>query len=146
MVKNKKIVDIDEDTLKGMMIGDVPVFGRDKRENIRNESTSQESENSEQSCETEHRSEYKTQTPPQINEKNKDVSAYRRRFLVQVPASIRCQTYINRDIYERIKRFLPVIANDVSISSYVSNILNDHLEKHWSQISELYDEESSKPL
>lgn len=146
MVKNKKIVDIDEDTLKGMMIGDVPVFGRDKRGNIRNESTSQESENSEQSCETEHRNEYKTQTPPQMNEKNKDVSAYRRRFLVQVPASIRCQTYINRDIYERIKRFLPVIANDVSISSYVSNILNDHLEKHWSQISELYDEESSRPL
>lgn len=146
MVKNKKIVDIDEDTLKGMMLGDVPVFGRDKRENIRNESTSQESENSEQSCETEHRNAYKMQTQPQINEKNKDVSAYRRRFLVQVPASIRCQTYINRDIYERIKRFLPVIANDVSISGYVSNILNDHLEKHWSQISELYDEESSKPL
>lgn len=146
MVKNKKIVDIDEDTLKGMMIGDVPVFGRDKRENIRNESTSQEPENSEQSCEIEHRNAYKTQTPPQMNEKNKDVSAYRRRFLIQVPASIRCQTYINRDIYERIKRFLPVIANDVSISSYVSNILNDHLEKHWSQISELYDEESSKPL
>lgn len=146
MVKNKKIVDIDEDTLKGMMIGDVPVFGRDKRGNIRNESTSQESENSEQSCEIVHRNEYKTQTPPQMNEKNKDVSAYRRRFLVQVPASIRCQTYINRDIYERIKRFLPVIANDVSISGYVSNILNDHLEKHWSQISELYDEESSKPL
>lgn len=146
MVKNKKIVDIDEDTLKGMMLGDVPVFGRDKRENIRNESISQESENSEQSCEIEHRNAYKMQTPPQVNEKNKDVSAYRRRFLVQVPASIRCQTYINRDIYERIKRFLPVIANDVSISGYVSNILNDHLEKHWSQISELYDEESSKPL
>lgn len=67
-------------------------------------------------------------------------------FLVNTPSPNRSQTYINRDIYERIKRFLPLIAPEVSIASYISNILGDHIERHWEEINEMYSRELSKPL
>lgn len=136
MAKNKKIVEIDEEAIKGMIIGDVPIFGRDNRENGRPEPKKSDSDDAEPR---------RKLTRPQRKTGN-EVSLYRERFLVQTPASYRCQTYIDRNVYERIKRFLSVIAGDISISSYIGNILNDHLEHHWSQISELYDNEISKPL
>ncbi len=142
MAKNKKIVEIDEEAIKGMIIGDVPVFGRDNREAGSPEPKNNDSDDAErlrniEPCRKLIRPQRKT---------SDEVSLYRERFLVQTPASYRCQTYIDRNVYERIKRFLPVIACDISISSYIGNILNDHLEHHWSQISELYDNEISKPL
>ena len=66
--------------------------------------------------------------------------------MVNTPSPNRSQTYINRDIYERIKRFLPLIAAEVSNASYISNILGDHIERHWEEINEMYSRELSKPL
>lgn len=71
---------------------------------------------------------------------------YRKLFLINVPSPSRSQTYINRNVYEQIKRFLPAIAPDVSISSYISNILADHLNRHWDEIVAMYDDERAKPL
>lgn len=78
--------------------------------------------------------------------KKESGSDYRELFLVNTPSPNRSQTYINRDIYERIKRFLPLIAPEVSIASYISNILGDHIERHWEEINEMYSRELSKPL
>ena len=80
------------------------------------------------------------------DEKKESGSDYRELFLVNTPSPNRSQTYINRDIYERIKRFLPLIAPEVSIASYISNILGDHIERHWEEINEMYSRELSKPL
>lgn len=73
-------------------------------------------------------------------------SQYRVRFLVVTANSMRSQTYINKEVYDRIKRFLPVIASEVSISSYISNILVDHLEQYAEEINSLYDKAYAKPL
>jgi hypothetical protein len=45
-----------------------------------------------------------------------------------------------------IKRVLPVIAPDMSVSGYISNILVEHLQQHWDEINELYNKEYYKPL
>ena len=58
----------------------------------------------------------------------------------------RSHVYINREVAECIKRVLPVIAPEMSISGFISNILVDHLQKHWDEINELYNKEYYKPL
>ena len=79
--------------------------------------------------------------------RKKDESfGYRERFLVNIPASNRSHVYINREVAECIKRVLPVIAPEMSISGFISNILVDHLQKHWDEINELYNKEYYKPL
>ena len=71
---------------------------------------------------------------------------YRSRYLVPVSSSLRSQTYISKDIYDRIKRFLPIIAPEVSISGYIGNILSEHLERYAKEINDLYERQFEKPL
>ena len=78
--------------------------------------------------------------------KKEETDGYRERFLVNIPASNRSHVYINREVAECIKRVLPVIAPDMSISGYISNILVEHIQRHWEEISELYNKEYYKPL
>ena len=58
----------------------------------------------------------------------------------------RSHVYINREVADCIKRVLPVIAPDMSVSGYISNILVEHLQQHWDEINELYNKEYYKPL
>lgn len=62
------------------------------------------------------------------------------------PCSLRSQTYIHKEIYDRIKRFLPVIAPNASICGYISTILSEHLDLHAEQINEIYEKEYVKPF
>jgi len=78
--------------------------------------------------------------------KKDETGSYRDKYLVNIPASNRSHVYINREVAECIKRILPVIAPDMSISGYISNILVDHIQQHWEEISELYNKEYYKPL
>ena len=57
---------------------------------------------------------------------------------MNIPASNRSHVYINREVADCIKRVLPVIAPDMSVSGYISNILVEHLQQHWDEINELY--------
>lgn len=154
----KKIVDVDEDTLKGMIIGDMPVFGR-KQERQQatqevessapkvGESSSSETVVAESSSEQIPQNTYKPRGSYRSRRKSEEPpSQYRERFLVVTANSMRSQTYINKEVYDRIKRFLPVIASEVSISSYISNILVDHLEQYAEEINSLYDKAYAKPL
>lgn len=144
----KKIVEVDEDLLKGMMTSDIPLYGRDmerkETEPAPKKAATVEPENisgapAERGV---------TEQPKAVRNRRKKESNsdYRELFLVNTPSPNRSQTYINRDIYERIKRFLPLIAPEVSIASYISNILGDHIERHWDEINEMYSQELSKPL
>lgn len=155
----KKIVDVDEDTLKGMIIGDMPVFGRkQERQQATQEvessapkvvesSSSSEPAMAESSSEQIPQNTYKPRGSYRSRRKSEEPpSQYRERFLVVTANSMRSQTYINKEVYDRIKRFLPVIASEVSISSYISNILVDHLEQYAEDINSLYDKAYAKPL
>ena len=78
--------------------------------------------------------------------KIKNSSDYREVFLTNTQASNRSHVYINREVMDCIRRYLPVIAPGVSVSGYLSNIFMDHIQSHWDEINELYTNESVKPL
>ena len=61
------------------------------------------------------------------------------------PMSGRVQVYLNRQLYEQIKNFLPVIAPETSIASYLSNIIAEHIELNIEEITQLYKERLSPP-
>lgn len=139
----KKIVEIDEEMLKGIMVSDVPVFGRASKtpELPETEQPKAEPEPAEIAAEatTEPTKKQRTARNP-YRRKREESSEYRDKYLVNTPAPARVQTYINRESYTRIRRFLTVIAPDVSLASYVNNIISEHLEKHWDEINDIYDQ------
>lgn len=140
----KKIVEIDEEMLKGIMVSDVPVFGRASKAPELPETQQSEAEPKPAELVTaEPAKKQRTHRNP-YRRKREESSEYRDKYLVNTPAPARVQTYINRESYTRIRRFLTVIAPDVSIASYVNNILSEHLEKHWDEINDMYDQSISQ--
>jgi len=139
----KKKVEVNEDVLKNIIVGDIPVFGREKPTEENTEPPKPEAH----PVTGEHAEVPPEKTvPAKPRKKKEDTGNYRERYLVNIPASNRSHVYINREVAECIKRVLPVIAPDMSISGYISNILVDHIQQHWEEISELYNKEYYKPL
>ena len=134
----KKIVEVDEDVLKEIIVGDIPVFCKDSPVPKEKPVEHQEAKSPAATVQADAPAEKPAVEKPK---RKKDESCgYRERFLVNIPASNRSHVYINREVAECIKRVLPVIAPEIS------NILVDHLQKHWDEINELYNKEYYKPL
>lgn len=129
----KKIVNVDENLLRDYMSG-----------NIADSPESGETE--EQMPEKGIRTEEAAVPAPEkgrARKKREEDSDYRERYLRNNPVPYRIQVYVNRRLYEHIKHFLPVIAPDVSISSYISNIVAEHVELHMEEINRMYKERFS---
>lgn len=140
----KKIVEVDEDVLKEIIVGDIPVFGKDSLAPKEKPVEHQEAKSPASTVPADTPAEKPSVEKPK--RKKDETFGYRERFLVNIPASNRSHVYINREVAECIKRVLPVIAPEMSISGFISNILVDHLQKHWDEINELYNKEYYKPL
>lgn len=138
----KKKVEVNEDILKNIIVGDIPVFGREKPAE---EDAEQPETEAPPVTETAGPSPEKA-VSAKTRKKKEEAGGYKERYLVNIPASNRSHVYINREVAECIKRILPVIAPDMSISGYISNILVDHIQQHWEEINELYNKEYYKPL
>lgn len=65
-------------------------------------------------------------------------SSYKHKFLKNTPQGGRIQVYMDRSLYENIRRFLPAIAPNVSMSSYITNIVMDHVEQYIDEINRRY--------
>jgi hypothetical protein len=78
--------------------------------------------------------------------KRKESQDYEAVFLQRKAGVPRRQTYISAHLYEKINSFLPVIANGLSITAYLDNILTHHLEQYRDDINELYERKSQKPF
>ncbi len=74
----------------------------------------------------------------QSRKKRKETQSYKRKFLKNTSQGGRIQVYMDRNLYDNIKRFLPVIAPGVSLSSYITNIVTDHVEQHIDEINRRY--------
>lgn len=72
--------------------------------------------------------------------------SYRDQFLVNDGICSRVSTYINRDAHEKIKRLLSSAAPNISIVSYINNIVVHHLEQYQEEITELYRSGMDKPF
>ena len=140
----KKKVEVNEDMLKDIMVGDIPVFGRE-RPNYQ-EPKVIETEDSDTDSDEGTEAVASKPSVPKPRKKREETSTYKERYLVNIPASNRSHVYINREVADCIKRVLPVIAPDMSVSGYISNILVEHLQRHWDEINELYNKEYYKPL
>lgn len=140
----KKKVEVNEDMLKDIMVGDIPVFGRE-RPNYQ-EPKVIETEDSDTDSDEGTEAVASEPSTPKPRKKREETSTYKERYLVNIPASNRSHVYINREVADCIKRVLPVIAPDMSVSGYISNILVEHLQQHWDEINELYNKEYYKPL
>lgn len=77
--------------------------------------------------------------------KRYDGANYRRKFLKNNPQRERVQVYIDRNLYENIKHFLPAVAPDVSLSSYITNMVEEHFEQYIDEINRRY-EKSFSPI
>lgn len=126
----KKIVNVDEELLRGYMSGEITA----------------PSEEDVVQPEDDSRKEQAAMPPAEkgkARRKRGEESDYREKYLKNNPVPYRIQVYMNRRLYEHIRHFLPVIAPDVSISSYVSNIVADHVERHVDEINRMYNERFS---
>ena len=131
----KKNVKVDEDLIRGYMAGREPdEVSKDKAKDILNEAIITEEEPVEEVV----------QEKPKSRKKKEDCN-YRQKYLMNTPMSGRVQVYLNRQLYEQIKNFLPVIAPETSIASYLSNIIAEHIELNLEEITQLYKERFSPP-
>lgn len=148
----KKQVDVNEDMLKDIIAGDVPVFKKgmiDRCEKPSGTPPAQEdgdsfvpsAEGPEDKPSGDMAERRKNAGNGKVRTKRNEPSNYRERFLACNTASNRAHVYLDRDMFERIKRFLPVIAPRTSISGYICNILEDHLDRYRDEIKEMYDNE-----
>jgi hypothetical protein len=78
--------------------------------------------------------------------KKRETQDYEPLFLQRKAGVPRRQTYISAALYEKINSFLPVIANGLSVTAYLDNILTHHLEQYRDDINELYERKSQKPF
>jgi hypothetical protein len=81
-----------------------------------------------------------------VSRRKKELQDYERQFLKKREHSERRQTYVSREIYRTISRFLPVIGGEVSITAYLDNILLHHLEQYRDEINDLYEKNYKKPF
>ena len=80
--------------------------------------------------------------PRRRKTKNKETD-YRSLFLKEaaIPARIGKTVYIRKEYHERIQLILRVIGKDeVSLFSYIDNVLAHHFETYQAEITELYNE------
>lgn len=80
--------------------------------------------------------------PRRRKTKNKETD-YRSLFLREtaIPARIGKTVYIRKEYHERIQLILRVIGKDeVSLFSYIDNVLAHHFETYQTEITELYNE------
>lgn len=80
--------------------------------------------------------------PRRRKTKNKETD-YRSLFLKEavIPARIGKTVYIRKEYHERILLILRVIGKDeVSLFSYIDNVLAHHFETYQAEITELYNE------
>lgn len=86
---------------------------------------------------------------PSVERKKKMVQSgesYAARFLVNDRSRNRVSANISRELFERIRKFLPVIAPDITLTSYLNNIVSEHMESHLNEITKPYHSEFEKPL
>lgn len=140
----KKAYEVDEDYLKTVMAGDIPALKRKEKEQPEEVEELEEPEaESEAASEKEAPVREPSDSRPR---KKREGKSYEVMFLGRRESVQRRQTYISLELYKKIARFLPVIGGELTVPTYIDNILSQHLEQYKDEINELYDKKTEKPL
>ena len=135
----KKIVKVNEEEIRGYMVGDMP--DAIKKDDV----IVEEEVPTEEADERLDTGKAVALEKPKQRKKRESASDFRQKYLVNTPLSGRIQVYLNRKLYDEIKNYLNVIAPEVSIASYISNIIAEHIELNIEEIAQMYKDRFSPP-
>ena len=136
-------VDVDEDYLKEIMAGGISRPQREQPKPV----VEQPPESPTLQEEKETVSQIEVKEPVKQTRKKRETQDYETVFLERKASAIRRQTYINAELYDKINRFLPIVAgHGFGITSYINNVLTNHLELYKDEINEIYERKTQKPL
>lgn len=127
----KKIVKVNEEEIRGYMVGDIP-------DAIEKEDVIVEEVPSEETYESQDTEKETVREKSKSRKKRENDSRFRQKYLINTPMPGRIQVYLNRELYNEVKNYLNVIAPEVSIASYISNIIAEHIELNIEEITQMY--------
>lgn len=133
----RKTVEIDESVILDMMSSDIPSYARGQSETDSSETPEEETPA------VRAKSENIESAKPRRKREPKD---YGTTFLAKRAPDQRKHTYISIELLSKIAKFLPVIANGITVPNFIDNVLSHHLEAYRDEINELYDQKTRKPL
>lgn len=134
----KKIVKVNEEEIRGYMVGDIP--DAIEKEDVIVEEVPTEEADERQDTEKE-----TVREKSKSRKKRENDSRFRQKYLINTPMPGRIQVYLNRELYNEVKNYLNVIAPEVSIASYISNIIAEHIELNIEEITQMYKDRFSPP-
>ena len=76
----------------------------------------------------------------------KDAPEYRNKYLKKRMSAPRKQTYISTEFYEKITNFLSVAAKGISITTFLDNIIEEHLILYKEEMNNLYNKNVKDPI
>lgn len=127
----KKIVKVNEEEIRGYMVGDIP-------DAIEKEDVIVEEVPAEETYESQDTEKETVREKAKSRKKRENDSRFRQKYLINTPMPGRIQVYLNRELYNEVKNYLNVIAPEVSIASYISNIIAEHIELNIEEITQMY--------
>lgn len=140
----KKQVTVNEELLRGIMAGDVPVYGKNAPKDVIIDEESVEEDIQEKGDDT---GGHDMKSAVRQKKRKDESGSYRRQFLKGGNIQLRQQAYISLENYQFMRRFLSVVAPGVSMSKYIDDILTAHLEQYREEINSLYNNQiNNQPL
>jgi hypothetical protein len=147
----KEQVQVDEAMMRGIMMKEVPVYDNGdvtvKEDTpVPAPATVPDPDKPEGSQEIPLRPEGRGPSAKRKKRESEPEEGYAERFLVNDRSRNRVSANISRELFNRIRKYLPVVAPDVTLTSYLNNIISEHIENHRDEIDKLYKREIEKPL
>jgi hypothetical protein len=154
-MQEKVRMKVDEGELQQMIAADVPIYKAQKMPD-RVEVESEAKSESEPKTETEFGpeitqdreiSESEVENSKTQKKKRNPKPNFAELFLKEAKIKDRRQIYISKEAYDKIFRYLRYIGEgNVSLVSYVDNILFHHMDEYRDTINDLYNKNISTPL
>lgn len=134
----QKIVEVDEDLVRGMVTADIP--------RLKNKEEARLSDRQPDIVDSPAASEPSVDSPASKYRRKREPKDYAAQFLKKRESAQKRQTYINMSLFVKLTDILAVIAPDTTVPTFLDNVLTHHLEQFRDEINELYTEKFKKPL
>ncbi len=131
--ERRKSVDVDESLIQGMIDGEKPDRETMPEGDIA-DTVTEPGENHPPTATTE-------VLKPRKRREPKD---YGGMFLVKRPAAAKKQTYISAALFSKITEIMAVVASDLTLPTFLDNVLEHHLDAYKDEINELYEMKTNK--
>lgn len=139
--KNRTIYSVDEDLLKRVVAGDTSALGEmEERESV----PAEKKDSKPASRGKKEKARASSGDGSDTVDMRTGYDEYRERFLSERLTGTRRQTYIHDSLYRVISGVLPVIAPEMSVPTFVNNVLSDHLKQYEEIINGIYNEQAIK--